>query len=56
MTADEAPAVELYQLAVAYRPAPQPGAPHAELARFADAELGSVVAYDAMQDPAAVPA
>jgi maltokinase len=48
---EEVAPYELYQLAIAYYPAPQPGLQHAELARFADSELGSVVAYDAMQDP-----
>jgi maltokinase len=42
---------ELYQLALSYRPAPQPGLHHAEVGRFTDSELGPVVAYDAMQDP-----
>jgi maltokinase len=41
---------ELYQLAVSYWPAPQPGLAHAELARTTDPELGRVVAYDAAQD------
>lgn len=44
---------ELYQLAVSYYQAPQPGLAHAEIGRFTDADLGPVVAYDAMQDPAA---
>ncbi|MET0694353.1 MAG: phosphotransferase [Propionibacteriaceae bacterium] len=44
-------ATELYQLAVSYRSAPQPGLQHAEIGRFTDPELGPVVAYDAMQDP-----
>ena len=44
---------ELYQLAVAYRPVPLPELRHAEIGRWTDAELGAVVAYDAMQDPVA---
>jgi maltokinase len=46
-------ATELYQLAVSYHSAPQPGLQHAEISRFTDPDLGPVVAYDAMQDPAA---
>ncbi|MDX6323225.1 MAG: maltokinase, partial [Propionibacteriaceae bacterium] len=44
---------ELYQLALSYRPAPQPGLQHAEIGRFTDPDLGPVVVYDAMQDPEA---
>ena len=44
---------ELYQLAVSYRPAAEADLQHAEIGRWADAELGPVVAYDAMRDPAA---
>lgn len=44
---------DFYQLAVAYRPAPDPDLQHAEIGRWSDAELGPVVAYDATQDPAA---
>lgn len=47
----EVGSTELYQLAVCYRTAPLPGLRHAEIGRFTDPELGSVVAYDAMQDP-----
>jgi len=46
-------AYELYQLAVSYYAAPQPGVQHAEIARVTEDDLGPVVAYDAMQDPAA---
>lgn len=44
---------DLYQLAVAYRPAPHPDLHHAEIGRWSDPELGPVVAYDATQDAAA---
>ena len=44
---------ELYQLALSYWPQPQPGLAHAEVGRLAHPELGSVVVYDAMQDPRA---
>jgi len=44
---------ELYQLVVAYRPVPLPELQHAEIGRWTDAELGAVVAYDALQDPVA---
>jgi maltokinase len=44
---------ELYQMAVAYRPAPQADLQQAEIGRWTDAELGPVVAYDATQDPQA---
>jgi maltokinase len=44
---------DLYQLAVAYRPAPHADLQHAEIGRWTDAELGAVVAYDATQDPQA---
>lgn len=46
-------APDLYQLALAYRPAPHSELQHAEVGRWVDAELGSVVAYDATQDPVA---
>ncbi|GAA1847514.1 maltokinase N-terminal cap-like domain-containing protein [Microlunatus capsulatus] len=44
---------DLYQLAVAYRPAPHAELQGAEIGRWTDADLGPVVAYDATQDPAA---
>ncbi|GAA3611336.1 maltokinase N-terminal cap-like domain-containing protein [Microlunatus ginsengisoli] len=44
---------ELYQVPVSYHRAPVPELAHAELARLDDADLGSVVGYDATQDPAA---
>ncbi len=44
---------EFYQLAVSYRSAPHPDLQAAEIARFSHPELGSVVAYDAAQDPEA---
>ena len=44
---------DLYQLAVAYRPAPHPDLHQAEIGRWSDPELGPVVAYDATQDAAA---
>ncbi|MBA3528412.1 MAG: phosphotransferase [Propionibacteriaceae bacterium] len=46
-------ATELYQLAISYWPTAQPGLQHAEIGRLTENELGPVVAYDAMQDPAA---
>jgi maltokinase len=45
--------VEYYQLAVAYRPAPYTDLHHAEISRITDPDLGSVIAYDATQDPEA---
>ncbi|MFL6027534.1 MAG: maltokinase N-terminal cap-like domain-containing protein, partial [Friedmanniella sp.] len=42
---------ELYQLALAYRPAPHPDLQQAEIGRWTDADLGTVVVYDATQDP-----
>jgi maltokinase len=44
---------ELYQVPVSYWPAPQSELAHAELARTVDPDLGTVVGYDAAQDPAA---
>jgi maltokinase len=44
---------ELYQVAIAYRPAPQADLQQAEIGRWTDPELGAVVAYDATQDPEA---
>jgi maltokinase len=44
---------ELYQVAIAYRPAPQTDLEQAQIGRWTDAELGPVVAYDATQDPQA---
>lgn len=44
---------DLYQLAVAYRPAPLEELRQAEIGRWTDPVLGAVVAYDATQDPAA---
>ena len=44
---------ELYQLAISYHNAPVPGLAHAEIGRFLVRDLGSVVAYDAAQDPQA---
>ena len=44
---------DLYQLAVAYRPAPHVELQGGEIGRWTDADLGPVVAYDATQDPAA---
>ena len=43
--------VEYYQLAVAYRSAPHTDLHHAEISRITDPDLGSVIAYDATQDP-----
>jgi maltokinase len=56
--ADDDPATpgaprHLYQLALAYRPAPLVELQSAEIGRWTDPELGPVVAYDAPQDPAA---
>jgi len=44
---------ELYQLALSYWPEPRPELAGAAVGRFADPELGNVVAYDAMQDRSA---
>jgi maltokinase len=44
---------EFYQLALSYRPAPHPDLHSAEVARTDHPELGSVVVYDATQDPEA---
>jgi maltokinase len=44
---------EFYQLALSYRSAPHPDLYSAEVARIDHPELGSVVAYDAAQDPEA---
>jgi maltokinase len=44
---------EFYQLAAAYRKAPQSDLHHAEIGRFTDADLGPAVAFDAAQDPQA---
>ena len=44
---------EYYQLAAAYRKAPQSDLHHAEIGRFTDTDLGPAVAYDAAQDPQA---
>ncbi len=41
---------ELYQLAISYHSAPEPGLAHAEIGRFTIRDLGPVVAYDAAQD------
>jgi maltokinase len=42
---------EFYTLAIAYRQSPVGLLNHAEIARFDDSAIGSVVGYDAMQDP-----
>ncbi|HZA05937.1 MAG TPA: hypothetical protein VE617_15350, partial [Propionibacteriaceae bacterium] len=44
---------EFYQLALSYRPAPQPDLHAAEVARIDHPELGSAVVYDAARDPEA---
>ena len=44
---------ELYQVALAYRTAPQPALQDAEVGRWTEPELGPVVVYDATQDPEA---
>jgi len=43
---------ELYSLPVAYWPAPQSDLQAAELVRLGDPDLGPVVGYDALRDPA----
>ena len=44
---------EFYQLATAYRKAPQAMLHHAEIGRFTDPDLGPAVAFDAAHDPQA---
>jgi len=44
---------EFYQLATAYRKAPQAVLHHAEIGRFTDPDLGPAVAFDAAHDPQA---
>ena len=50
---ESASATELYQLAVSYRSAPEPGLEQAEIGSFELADVGPVVAYDATRDPQA---